>query len=271
MTVIAMTREMGSLGKEVARMVAERLDLTVVHHEVLDPAEDATSYQSEVARLLEATPRGEPTDKTELSYGGALKQSEIYSLVQRGNVLIRGWGASRLLKGLSQVLSVRVCAPMECRIAEIERRRGLDAATAETEIRRSDASHAKRVLFLFSEDWESPDHYDLVLNTGHLSVESCAAIVVDAATSQTLEETETARASLAERLLEARIVEVLHAPPLDRRATHVDCAVNRDRVRLFGAVSDGEASKAIEAAIWSLPAVGEVQNEIRRIGRYADG
>jgi len=36
MTVIAMTREMGSLGKDVAFGVAEKMGLEVVHHELVE-------------------------------------------------------------------------------------------------------------------------------------------------------------------------------------------------------------------------------------------
>jgi cytidylate kinase len=36
MAVIAMTREMGSLGKDVAAGLAERMGLTVVHHELVE-------------------------------------------------------------------------------------------------------------------------------------------------------------------------------------------------------------------------------------------
>ena len=36
MTVIAMTREMATLGKDVAAGLAQRLGLTVVHHEVVE-------------------------------------------------------------------------------------------------------------------------------------------------------------------------------------------------------------------------------------------
>jgi hypothetical protein len=36
MTVIAMTREMGSLGKDVAAGLADQMGLTVVHHELVE-------------------------------------------------------------------------------------------------------------------------------------------------------------------------------------------------------------------------------------------
>jgi hypothetical protein len=41
---------------------------------------------------------------------------EILGLAQRGNVLIRSWGAATLLRDLPQVISVRVCAPMSTRV-----------------------------------------------------------------------------------------------------------------------------------------------------------
>jgi len=36
MTVIAMTREMGSLGKDVAAALADQMGLKVVHHELVE-------------------------------------------------------------------------------------------------------------------------------------------------------------------------------------------------------------------------------------------
>ncbi len=36
MTVIAMTREMGTRGKEVAKHLVERLDVQLVHHELVE-------------------------------------------------------------------------------------------------------------------------------------------------------------------------------------------------------------------------------------------
>ena len=55
MAVIAMTREMATLGKDVAAGLADRLGLTVVHHELVEHgiAERAGMPESEVHRFLE--------------------------------------------------------------------------------------------------------------------------------------------------------------------------------------------------------------------------
>ena len=54
MAIIAMTREMATLGRDVAAGLAERLGLDIVHHELVaqDIAERAGMRESEVQRFL---------------------------------------------------------------------------------------------------------------------------------------------------------------------------------------------------------------------------
>src|SRR4029450_11472291 len=94
MAVIAMTREMGSLGKDVAAGLAEQMGLTVVHHELVEHhlADRLGVKESAVHRYLE----GEASllerwkiDKQKLSQYSA---EEILELAGKGNVVIRGWG-----------------------------------------------------------------------------------------------------------------------------------------------------------------------------------
>src|SRR5262245_44432964 len=117
MAVIAMTREMATLGKDVTAGLAERLGLKVVHHELVehDIAERSGMRESEVHRFLE----GEASllerwriDRHKLSRYTA---QEILELAAKGNVLIRGWGATFLLRKVPHVLCVRICAPMPFR------------------------------------------------------------------------------------------------------------------------------------------------------------
>jgi len=70
MPIIAITREMGSLGKGVARGLGEELGLPVI------------------APL-----------------------ADIYAIASKGGAIIRGWGATHLLREIPHVVSVCVCAP----------------------------------------------------------------------------------------------------------------------------------------------------------------
>src|SRR3990172_5153069 len=71
MPLIAMTREMGSLGKDVAAALADRLGKQVVHHEIIDNlASKMRLRKSHVIRFLEGKAgmwERLTTDKTSLS------------------------------------------------------------------------------------------------------------------------------------------------------------------------------------------------------------
>ena len=273
MTVIAMTREMGTLGKDVARLAADRLDLTIIHHEMIGSHAERSGDQSTsaVARFLEVGPEPKHHRNGGLTHGGYLTPSEVLGLALRGSVLIRGWGAPRLLRSIPHILTVRVCAPIERRVEEMCRRLGVDARTARREIDRSDADHAHAFLRFFETDWRSPTNYDMVLNTGHLSVEACAEILIDAAQSATLAETPETRRMLEDRLLEAQISERLHgSEPFGRRASYVQSSVERGHVRLYGAVSDGGTVREIEEMVRALPGVAEIHSEISRVPIYGN-
>ena len=95
---------------------------------------------------------------------------EILALAAKGNVLIRGWGASYLLRSVPHVVSVRICAPMPFREQVLMKRLGTqDRAAARREIERNDAAHNGTMQMMFGidweVDWENATQYAIVLNT----------------------------------------------------------------------------------------------------------
>lgn len=147
MAVIAMTREMGSGGREVAQRVAEQLGLTSVLHELVehDLAERTEVPETTIHHLFEGgatlSERWQIGSKRLAKYTA----EEILALAQKGNVLIRGWGACVLLRDVPNVARVRVCAPMEVRERSVMARQFKDKSAARSEIERNDAAH-KRAL-----------------------------------------------------------------------------------------------------------------------------
>src|SRR5688572_27655269 len=144
MSVIAMTREMGSGGREVAQRVAEKLGLTVVLHHLVehDIAEHLHVKESAVHHLLE----GGATLLERLRTGNKrlarYTTEEILELANHGNVVIRGWGACLVLRDVPHVVRVRVCAPMEIRERAVMQRPGIkDRSAARQEIEHNDAAH----------------------------------------------------------------------------------------------------------------------------------
>ncbi|WP_045837968.1 cytidylate kinase family protein [Hyphomicrobium sp. 99] len=204
MAVIAMTREMATRGSEVAVGLAKQLGLAIVHHEIVehDIAERAGMPESEVHRFLE----GETSllerwtlDRKRMSRYTA---QEILELAVKGNVLIRGWGATYLLKSVPHVICVRICAPMLFRERVLIERLGVGiAANARREIERSDAAHNGTMQKLFGIDWEDPSLYAIVLNTARVPVADCVEHIVRLAESSTFQETARSRNVLMDEVI----------------------------------------------------------------------
>jgi cytidylate kinase len=208
MPVIAMTREMGSGGRDVAHRIADKLGLKVILHEMVehDLAEHMHVKESAVHHVLEggATLR----ERLQVSSKRLARYTieEVFELARQGNVLIRGWGACTILHDVPHVPRIRVCAPMAARVRTMVGRPGFeDASAAKREIERNDAAHRHTLKAAYGVDREDPLSYDLVLNTERTSIDTCVKLVCDLAASPEFQETEASRAILVDKALEAHV------------------------------------------------------------------
>jgi cytidylate kinase len=250
MTVVAMTREVGSLGTEVAAGVAKRLGLEIVRSEVaannvarrLGVAESAVlRYLEGSASLLERW----QIDRRKLFHFAA---EEILGLAQQGNVLIKGWGAATLLRDVPHVISVRVCAPMDFRVRVLMERHGRkDAGTVRDEIERFDAARARTLRAYFNVEQEDARLYHIVLNTERLSVDACVNAICKLAEGPRFRDTFKSRSELANKLLEAKISSAL--------VEHISIAMAP--LGLSVSVADGKVTLAGTTCSGSLRARAE--------------
>jgi cytidylate kinase len=259
MTVIAMTREMGSLGKDVAAGLADQMGLTVVHHELVEHnlAERLGVQESAVHRYLEGGAslfERWKIDKEKLSRYTA---DEILELAKKGNVVIRGWGAVAILRAVPHVLRVRVCAPMPSRERVMVERLGLKSPSeATSEILQNDAAHARIMRGFFGVNWEDPQLYHVVLNTGAVPVDACVSIVRLLAERPEFKVTDETRSVLADKLMESRVRAALG----DAFATPITIKVAKGKVTLTGTTMSPVSN--VEELVRSVPGVTEVESRI---------
>ncbi len=267
MAVIAMTREMGSLGRDVALGLADALDLELVQHEIIEHVADRMHMgESAVNRFLEGKAgllERWGVDERGLSL---YTTEEVINLAASGNVLIRGWGATYVLGPVSHVVCVRVCAPLEFRSRNLMRRIGIDdERLARKEVEKNDAAHGRTMRQLFDVDWRNPLLYDLVLNTAKIPVEDCVATIAELTRRPAFQETEDSRARLADLQLEAKIRTALKDDPRTHDAGQFFDIVlehKTGKVKLVGVVHS-EAFKGEVAEIAARVAgVTEVDNQL---------
>jgi cytidylate kinase len=258
MPLIAITREMGSLGKDVAAALGEELGLPVIYHEVIDHLADRMRVRkSHVIRLLDGSAglfERLTADETSLSIFTA---DEIYALAAKGGAVIRGWGATHLLHDVPHAIAVRVCAPFDVRKERMmERLATDDEARVAEEIRINDEAHTAIMRRHFGVQWTEPEHYDIVLNTKRLAVSECVSEVMALTRSPRFAETTASRQKLDDLSLSARVRAALRRAPETREA-QVHVASDTGRVTLSGASSTDEMLAFVEVAS-AVPGVRDV-------------
>ena len=274
MAVIAMTREMGSLGKDVATGLAEALGLQVVHHELVehDLADKLHVRESTVHRFLEGRPsmleRWKMDDKRLSLYTA----SEILDLAAGGGVLIRGWGAASLLRPVAHVLRVRVCAPLDFRCQVLMERLGMDDEQfARTEIDRNDAAHSRIMLQQFGVNWENPLLYDLVLNTERVAVAQCVEQVRSLVESPAFQESAGSRRALADLALDARVKSTIYdrfGIPTHNLIVNTKVDSSSGSVTLQGVAGSRDIIAEIGDIVAKVDGVENVENQLTQMGLY---
>ncbi|HQS32578.1 MAG: transporter [Polaromonas sp. 39-63-203] len=264
MPVIAMTQEMGSLAKDVAIQLAETAGLAVMRHEVLDhvagrmhvPGSLISRLREGKAGLVERL----TTDEQRLAIYTA---QEVFAIASKGDVVLRGWGATCLLRPVRHVVRVRVTRSLSKRVEWLMGHLETDdAAFAEAEVRRSDDAHSLRMHEQFGVTWGDPVLYDLTLNTDRLSVESCVAQILQLTGRPEFQETGASRAMLKDLALNARI-RAAFKDYESTRGVNIQIESQGGKVVLSGIVLNTHESTEAARIAATLPGVDSVDNQLR--------
>jgi cytidylate kinase len=264
MPVIALTQEMGSLAKDVALELGRASGLEVLRHEVLEGVAGRMQVSTSlVSRLREGKAGLVERLTTDRDKMAVYTAKEVYALATRGNVVLRGWGATCLLRDVPHIVTVRITRSFDKRVDWLMDNLGTDdRGFAEAEVRRSDDAHASRMHALFGVTWGDPLLYDLVLNTDRVTVESAAAQILHLAARPEFQETEASRAKLQSLALNSAVRAALKDNE-STREVNIEVDSSGGKVVLQGIVLN-EAERAETARVASTVAgVGNVDNQLR--------
>jgi cytidylate kinase len=263
MPVIALTQGMGSLAQDVAEALADDLGLTTLQHEVAERVADKMHVSKSLINRLRAGKagliEGLRTDRHALAVYTA---EEVLEAAARGNVVIRGWGATQLLRSVAHIPCVRIMRPLDKRVDWLMKELDTDDRDlAEAEIRRSDQANASRMHDQFGVHWGDPGLVDMVLNTERLSVQSCVEQIKGLLKRPEFAETDASRSMLQGMALSAHVRAALNA----NEQTHaVDVAIDsRDgQVTLRGIVADDAEKTATVRVATAGAGVKAVDNQL---------
>jgi cytidylate kinase len=271
MNIVAISMELGSEAREVARRVAGALAYRLIEREVLLQAAEKYAVKEEtLAQVDERTLSfWEKFDEDKRRYRIFI-ESALLSLARDGRVVIAGRGAPLLLKEIAHALKVRIVAPLEVRVERMMVREGLDHRSATMRIKGHDKEQAARFDYLFGVDWTLPEHYDLVVNTGRGLLDAAAELIVQAARLPLYQPSDESRQKIRDLTLAAEVRAALAADPVVG-GLHIEVSARSGVVTLKAVVFDPATMDAAAAVARRLEGVRSVDCEVVEVPRIYPG
>ena len=264
MPLIAMNREMGSLGKDVATGLEQALGMKVRHHEIIDHLAIRTRLRkSHVISFLEGKQgllERLTTDQVSLRI---LTADEILTMAASGDpVILRGWGATSLLKEVPHAVRVCVSASRRTRVRRMmERLDTSDQAQVERIVGQNDEAAHAVMRRHFHIDTRDINEYDMGFNTDRVAVEQCVDEIVKLVKSKEFAETDESRRCLKDVATAHHVRAAIRT-----HGTTSHCKVrvtaNDGYVRLEGVVDRIEQSEACSDIASRLKGVRLLENHL---------
>ncbi len=195
--IITVGREFGSGGREIAKLVAEKLGIAYYDKELITLAAKEGGYDPEIFEKVDE--RATNSFLYSLSMGNFvvdgnanitrelpladklhLAQTEtIRKLAQRESCVIVGRCANYLLREERGCVRVFLYGEKEQKIKRVQERYGLSREKAESLIKKTDKTRANYYSYYTGENWADMRNFDLALNSSTLPFDAVAETIVD--------------------------------------------------------------------------------------------
>lgn len=184
--IITISREFGSGGRTIGKMVAQKLGIPCYDAELIEKIAQQTGYTSDYVRT-----DGEGASESWLSNiftnraFGPTNQDKMWEvqsriileLAEKGPCVIVGRCADYVLRGKADCLNVFIYAAPEKRAQRIVKEYGEREESPEMRIKEKDKRRAAYHRFYTDMKWGHAQNYDLCLDSGTIGIEKCAAII----------------------------------------------------------------------------------------------
>ncbi len=195
--IITIGRELGSGGRTIGKMVANRLGIPYYDRELIDQAAEksglATQYVESSEQRITNSFLYNLAMGTSYGYGilqNANRQTlplseQVYEaqkevitgLANQGSCVLVGRCADQILADRDDVFKVFIYADMDERIKRAIQEYGMAKQTVRKEIEKSDKERSRHYNIFTDKTWGDRHNYDLMLNSSKIDYENCAKII----------------------------------------------------------------------------------------------
>ena len=193
--VITISRETGSGGHTIGKLLAEKLGYAFYDKEIVASAAGEMGIDEKL--ILENGENMSDQDyidmksgfiphcrKPEVPYEEIREAQDrvIRSIADKGNCIIVGRGADFILRGRSDVINVFIHADMEHRVRRVQRHEGVTGQEERirSELERKDRSRTMYYRYFTEEEWGRAENYTIALDTGVFTKTQCAELIIRA-------------------------------------------------------------------------------------------
>lgn len=184
-SVITISRECGSNGQDVASLLSKKTGFDLFDHEILEAMVEESKNRKFLLETLDEKRRTIVDDLVSTVVNEHHLWPDEYSKLllrilntigKHGKAIILGRGANFALTRIN-ALKVRLVAPPSIRRERLQKRLDMKVDDAEKFMISTDANRMAFVRRYFNSDIVDPANYDMILNTGTLSVEKTVDII----------------------------------------------------------------------------------------------
>ena len=175
--VITISREYGSGGHFVGKLLAEKLGINFYDKEIINLTSKEYGFNKNYIEQNE-----EQSVKSSIYYTNddKLFESEskvMESLAKKEACVIVGRCADYVLRNRKHTIRIFLYSDMNSKINRSVKYYGLDKTTAEKEINKINKQRAKHYNHFTNREWNSFDNYDLAINVDKLGVEETSEMI----------------------------------------------------------------------------------------------
>ena len=187
--IITIGRQHGSSGREIARLLAEKLNYKCYDKEIVDEAANHSDFSRDLidafdekrmsAFILHAGGYG-LNENFRLNMQVVSAQFEaMRNIAEKGNCIFVGRCADYILRDHDDLISVLILGDMDERLKCLERRQGLDEVEARKKIKEVDKDRSSFYRYYSDQTWGDAQNYDMCINSSKLGVEGTVQVILD--------------------------------------------------------------------------------------------
>ena len=183
--VITISREYGSGGRYIGKLVADKLGIKLYDKEFINKLSKETGFSEDYIESNE-----QKRDSIDgLYYNGMSNADELFvkeaelikKVANKESCVIIGRCADFVLKDKKNVIKVFVYNNMENKIKRAEKFYNIDKRKAEKEINKINKLRANHYKHYTDREWQNHENYDICINSDALGVEKSADLICEIA------------------------------------------------------------------------------------------